>query len=367
MGTVTINCKISLSKKLRAILKDNEEASLVLNGVVVGGKGGGRLSLTGVEDDVYSDISEIGETSIQLIPIDYADETPNGDSIPQGAIFSTLPIRGESSPVVDRMAAVHAPEVGEESHAVVAKKDIKTPKEFGTIEDSDCKKWISNMEELIEAVSKAKGKRSDIDPDMAHNERERALLLELKEKDEAIDRPAWIINNAGGALIINDLDITLPIDSPYDLSNISARRVIMSGDLKGLIKGGYVRFLSPSEKDSFLMSKTKEDVSVGLPVFDSPEQAEAYMASGGRGNPVIDDENSMEIGGNDDLSPTDEESMIMDLTNGMVGGGAVSSAQGTRYTVHGSSPRPNSRPQVSNVAPRNTSDGSKVSPIRKLS
>ena len=172
MRNTTIRCKISLSKKIRALLKDNDVGSIVLTADVENGKGFGVLSITGAIDETCSDISEVGETSIQVTPIDYSDETPNNESIPQGTIFSTIPKKGEKSPVVDRMAAVNAPDAGEESNSVVSRDDIRTPEAFSHVNDKDCKKWISNLEELIEAVSKSRKKKSDIDPDMASNDRE---------------------------------------------------------------------------------------------------------------------------------------------------------------------------------------------------
>jgi hypothetical protein len=308
---------------------------------------------------MHQDFSNIGETSIQLTPSDYSDETPSGDTIPQGTIFSSIPNKGENSPVIDKLASVHPPEKNEVAHAVVAKENIKTPEAFITVEEDGCRTWIANMEELIDAVREAKGKQSDIDPDMAQNDRERALLVELKEKDEAIDRPAWIVNNGEGALIINDLDITLPMNSPYDLSNISARRIIMSRDLKGLIKEGHVKFISPAEKDEIIIENVDEEsASMGLDVFDSPEQAEANMTNSVSRNPVIDDSNAMEVVEGDIENLTEEESMVLDLTQGMPTvkeqrqRQRQTSTETTIHTKHGSSEKAKS---------------SNIKPIRKLS
>jgi len=167
---------------------------------VIGKKGLGKLSLTSDGMNMAMEIEDFGETSIQLIPIDYADETPSNDSIPQGTIFTTIPKKGESAPVIEKLAAVHAPEKGEESHAVVSKENIKTPNAFSQAENPECKEWIANMGDLIDAVTKAKGKKSDIDPDMAHNDRERALLMELKEKMRQLIDPLGLLMSGEAVL-----------------------------------------------------------------------------------------------------------------------------------------------------------------------
>ena len=354
-----MNCKISLSKKLREVLGKNGGTLVLTTSELQGGKGMGTLSLSSELSKQYTGIPEEleRETSIQIEAVEIVSEVPSGDSPVHAAIFSTVPQKGESSPVIDKMAAVHAPDRGEEAHAVVAKKDVKTPEAFTTLEEDGCREWIGNMEELIEAIRDAKGKKSDIDPDMAQNERERALLLELKEKDEAIDKPAWIVNSGAGTLILNDLDITLPINSPYDLSNISARRIIMSQDLKGLIKAGYVKFISPAEKDRYIMSQVEDNRTIGLDVFDSPEEAEANMANSVSTNPVIDEENYIDITEDDINGLTDEESMMANLTQDMPKqstASTISTSETQRHTVHGGSKS------------SGTTKTPNISPIRKL-
>ena len=354
MANISANCIVSLPKKLRAILGKGERCSVILTAEVIDGKGVGRLSFDSEQFSAAPEgIVSIGETSIIITPSDLADETPSHDSKTHATIFSTVPGKNESSPVIDKLAAVHPPSKGEESHAIVAKEDIKTPDVFSVAKEEDCKNWISNMEELIDAVSGARGKRSEIDIDMAHNDRERALLRELKEKDEAIDAPAWIINSGGGTLVINDLEITLPINAPYDLSNISARRIIMSRDLKQLIKGGYIKFLSPAQKDQYVLEKSGEKIDMGLAVYDSPAEAEAGIADSVSQNPAIDEENSIEISEKDIESPTEDESMVLNLTQEMPktkSNQAVIPEETSRHTVHGT-PSPSGKTNSPNVNP----------------
>jgi len=362
---LTISCEISLSKKLREVLGNKGGTFVLTTSELIDGKGMGTLSLTSETKEQYNELPAVlrGETSIQITPIDIVDETPSNSSLTHGIIFSTIPPKGESAPVVDKLAAVHAPEKGEEAYAVVAKKDIKVPDAFTQTQEPECKEWISNMEDLIVAVSQARSKKSDIDPDMAHNDRERALLMELKEKDEAIDGPAWIVNECSGKLIINDLDIILPKNSPYDLSNISARRIIMSRDLKALIKDGLVKFISPAERDQYILKQSKDDFSAGLRVFDSPDEAEANMLNDvSHHNLIIDDKSAMEITDEDIEGHTEEESMLINLTKNVPlvdKETKIISGPSSRHTVHGTthiSAKPAAQAKVTSK-----------SPIRKLS
>lgn len=365
MSSISINCSVSLSKKLRALLKKEEACSLILVADIKDGKGLGKLSFDSeVFTDVPNDILDLGETSIQITPSTLADETPTSDSVSQAAIFSTLPSKGESSPVVSKIAAVHAPEKGEEAHAVVSKENVKTPDAFKEIDDLECRKWISNMEELLEEVNKAKSKKSDVDLDMAQTDRERAVLMELKAKDEAIDAPAWIVNDKNGSITVNDLDITLLQNAPFDLSNISARRILMSRDLKGLIKTGLVRFLSPSERDTYIIgSNNGDEIDHGLEVFSKVEEAEAHMANSVAANPIIDEENAIEVTESDVDALTEQESMIMNLTQALpVTKRTVPSEhrepQEPRHSVHGKQSRPSPNPEAKSP---------NIKPIRKLS
>ncbi|GAG78178.1 unnamed protein product, partial [marine sediment metagenome] len=182
---------------------------------------------------------------------------------------------------------------------------------------------------------------------------EKALLFEMKEKEEAIDIPAWIVNDKVGVLTINDLNITLQINAPYDLSNISARRVLMSRDLRGLLKSGYVRFVAPAETIQYA---GPEELIPGLEVFDSPDEAEANMSNSVSQNPLIDEQNSLEITENDVDNLTEEEAMVETLRKGMPTiktASPLTEEAPTRHTVHGS--------------PKTPQADSNIKPIRKLS
>lgn len=313
---ISLNCKLSLSKKLRALI--DKEASLTLvSQDIVDGKGTAILTLN--SDNIPNQFdSKIGETSIMLTPVEITEESPNAQSPVHASLFSTVPKKHQKEPVVTKIAVVNAPEKGEESRAI--KEEVEVPEVFSEVKNEECKVWVKNMEDMVAAINVAKGKKSDIDLDSAHNDRERAILQEMKEKEEAIDIPAWIVNDKVGMLSVNDLNISLPMNVPYDLSNISARRILMSKELRGLLKEGYIRFVSLEEKDQFILRASGELETIdGIDVFDNHEKAMENMESekSSSGNPVIDEKNAMTITEEDIESKTEEESMVLNLTQNM--------------------------------------------------
>jgi len=315
---VTLNCKISLSKKLRKVLGTEGGTLTLATSDLINGKGYCRLSLSSDLPKEFVGIPEelIDETSIQITAVEIMDEVPNNSTVAQGTIFTTVPEKGEYSPVVSKMAVVHAPEKSEISRAVV--KEVKTPEAFRQLDEPECREWVGNMEELVVAVSDAKSKKSDINLSNTSNEKERAIMSVMKEKEEAIDVPAWIVNTEVAKLSINDIDVDLDMNFPYDLSNVSAKRIAYSRDLRAVIKAGYVKFISPSEVEAYL-GKMQGAETVGLEVFGTAEEAAANMSSGPNTSgpsDLIDEGGSMELT-ESDMQLTDEESMVLNLTQDM--------------------------------------------------
>lgn len=350
---ITLNCKLSLSKKLRALVGKDASLTLVSQDIV-DGKGTALLTLN--SDSASSEFDpNMGETSIMLVPVEVAEESPNALSPVHATIFSTIPQKHQQEPLVQKLAAVNAPDKYQVPKAI--KKEAKIPNAFSELKNTECTSYIKNMEELVNAINVAKGKMSNIDIDSANNDRERAVLQELKDKEESIDIPAWIVNDKVGMMSINDLKISLPLNVPYDLSNVSAKRIAMSRELKGLLREGMIKFISPKEKDKFIMSVTEEiDTNSGLAVFDNHEQAMDSIGdevAGSRSTPVIDDRNAMYITESDVENKTEDESMILNLTQNMPNVRAKRELpEGNRKTVHG-----NSTPTTKNP---------NIKPIRKL-
>jgi hypothetical protein len=216
--------------------------------------------------------------------------------------------------IISKIAATQAPEKGEEGTAI--KETAEIPEAFESLKDPECKNWISNMQEFVTAINAARGKKSEVDVSIARNKLEEAALQEQRDKDEAIDMPAWVVNNKGGILIINDLGITMLPNAPMDLSNFSAKRISASRDLRELLKSGYLEFISPEERDKYIMEGMPEETIGSLEVFSRHEEAEAAITSG-RQHAIIDEADAMYLEASDLENPTEEESMMLDLTQNL--------------------------------------------------
>jgi len=342
MSTASITCSVSLSKKLRKLLKNGQsKLTLIVQGLE-GGRGVGHLSLS---NDLWQDVPmeelmKMGETNIMFTPTEGLEEMPGNIHKAVSTLFTTVPTKGMENiePVVQKIAAVNVPEKGSESRAV--QPEVKTPTAFSDVDNPSCKKFIDNLEDLVKAVLEAKTKQSGIDPDSAENPRQRALLLEAKERAESIDFPAFIVNDKVGNLAINDLDLALPLNAPFDLSKISARRIAASKELKILLRDGYIKFISPSDAPLYAEAAAQGDSRIPqLEVFDNVDQAAANM--GGTAARIIDEENTMDLTNENLEAPTLEESMILDLTAGMPSSRASApSPQEPRRSVHGNAERP---------------------------
>jgi len=163
-----------------------------------------------------------------------------------------------------------------------------------------------------------------------------AILTEEKEKQESIGVSAYIVNTECATLSLNDLGISLSLNMPYDLSNISARRIASSKDLKQMIQAKFIKFISPAEAPAYIAKATgeAERMDMGLEVFSDHEAAQASIESGASGGRtvLIDDATAMDVSA--DGPSTTEEQRLINLTQ-------ISSVKetpaGTRVSVHGSS------------------------------
>lgn len=339
---ISLNCNISLSKKLRSLLGTGGSITLIAP-ELQDGKGMGVLSLSG--ENIKFDGNKIeGETSIQLEQVGDMKLEVGGDDQSCTNLFSSIPRKGHSEKVVSKIAVVNAPEKCEVQTAIKTKKQIQTEASISkSIPSPSCAKWIESMEQLMQTLKDSKIRRSELDVDSAKTDRERALLIEAKEKEESIDTPAWVVNNKYGNLAVNDLGIALPMNIPYDLSNISAFRLAASRDLKSLIKGGFISFISPDDCKKYLDEIVNQESPDSLPVYDRHEEAEEAMTgdTNEEGNPVIGVE-AMELTSSDLEKSTEEENTIINLTQNMptVKKPVIPSpsTDQPRHTVHGNDP-----------------------------
>jgi len=353
MSNISITCKISLSKKLRALI-GKQGNILLTSDSLNNGVGEGRLNITSENELNDVSIDNISETSIMLTAIEVMDLMPDSNSLPHSSIFSISDTsnnktnktnkndkNNRSDTVVKKIAVTEALE----DHEIKERtSNVKTPDEFREIDDPECRNWISNLNQLMTVVKDTvENKKSNIDINAASTDRERAVLLEQREREEAIGFPAWIVNKRAGGITINDLEISLPLNVPFDLSRISARRILASKDLKSLINSGFVEFITNKNEVTNLLTNTGVDSGDGgLEIYDSHEDAMDSVGtpkqSRPKSNVMIDDAKAVDVSGEEEL--TEEESMIMDLTQNMPEEGdeeSMGRLRSPRTTNHGRS------------------------------
>jgi len=319
MDSITINCKISLSKKLRAMLKG--PTSFALSGVIDSGRGEGQLTFTSESIDDQINVMEIGQTSIELTPTGIGDEVPGARDSMVGNLFSSAPFKKGSAPesVIRKMAAVHPPERHEVSTAITDR--VSTPKAFADLQDQSCRDYIQNIEQLTSAVNKAKAtKKSNIDLDNITDPVEKALETERANLEEAIDSPAWVVQDQAKTLVINDLKMEISMNVPCNLGRISAKKIASSRELMGLIRAGILKFIAPDEVVDYVTKAEEIEPGHELPVYSSHEEAEGAIGATASATPtprtvLIDEANAQDVTEND---VGEEEGMVINLTRNVM-------------------------------------------------
>lgn len=336
---LSFRCKVSLSKKLRSLI-DGEGSITLMASSLSGGTGEGVMTLHSEGPMASNDLT--GETSIQVEPIELIEEIPDGS--PVASIFSSVPTQADSSSVlVGKIAAVHAPEKQRDASRSI-KPEVETPEVFKETDNQGFKNFISSLDELTVAVNEARTKVvENIDINAIENEREKAAAIQAMERAGAIDAEAWIVNDQCASIRVNDLDISLELNSPVDLSNISAKRIAASKELKALLRQGVVSFIDPADVGLYAEQSIMGAETYGtLDVYDSPSAAEEAM-------PVLDDDaDVMELTDSDLEAPTEEEMMI-NLTN--IPATKSTPVDGTRVSSHGqvSRPHPSREPSAPKI------------------
>jgi len=335
---INLECNVSLSKKLRSVLGDSDGRVVLIAESIRNGTGKAMLVISGDKLDVNTARQSIGkETSIQFTPSAVKEDYPAESTVSN--IFSS---GGISKPgprtAVDRIAATTAPELGQLAHAIKRQEEIVTPKEFEVHNDPEFHQFVSNFSELMMAVKAAMGKESEINPDSIEDPRQKALAIEMKEQAEAIDIPAYVVNDQCGSIRLNDIDLTLGLNIPVNLSNISAKRLASSGDLKLMIKSKMVKFIDPETVPSYRTLAAQGVVKPGLDTYSTIGDAENAIG----GNTYMPQAEEVNIPVNDE-APTDQEQLagLINLTSmGDNDGGLRVSQHGaprTKKMVAGSS------------------------------
>lgn len=324
---ISVKCNISLSKKLRALSKKNTKFCMNTN-TLINGVGDGTITF---EVDDNSDLSELlnKETSIIIVPTetvsrfsqgqsDNTDNTDNTyDSRVSNLFMNGANIEENDSPLIQKIAAVKPPNnKAERAYSVKPKEQIENevPTVFKESQKPAAKKYITELNQLLEAVKSAENKKSNIDIGKIQNPRLRAVAMEEKEKAEAIDYPAFIVNTSCATLSINDLGINLALNIPYNLNNISAKKIANSKDLGAMFRAKMIKFIRPDEVQSYMNQVVNEQDKYGLEVYDNRRQAEAAIGEMGESKAHMSRvSQETELSLNDLEGPTEEEKILRSL------------------------------------------------------
>ena len=318
---ITLQCDISLSKKLRHVVGEGARVSLLID-YIHEGTGGGRL-LISTEDEKAGNANELlnKETSIMLTPRELLDEVPGftpavasiftpGAQTSNGVTVDSYTGEQMVNPrtPVDRIATTNAPEsVYETAHALKTEAEVQTPQVFSETEIPECKTYIKDLKELMESVSNSMHKVSDINIEAIADPRKRAVARENKERAESIGTPAFVVNTTCASLSINDLELGLMLNVPYNLGNISAKRLSESTDLKSMLRANLIKFINPDDVEFYMNKAGGEILNSGLDTFGSHREAEAAIESA----PQADE---MEISVNEIDDITEQQRLATNLT-----------------------------------------------------
>ena len=322
---IKITCDINISSELFKLLKDVGVKTGTLTVDWETGKGyieverqdiDGSVSMSiegQVEDsepkeqkeepEVKTDMSVVAESSVSNI---FAGNKPSEE---------------KSKPVIRKIAAIDPPEDGEEPEAIKPVEAQAVPEPFEVTQNESYQEYVSSVNQLMELAFKAQNKpKLDIDLSQATSERERAVLQEKLEKYNGIDMPAYVVNEKVGALTVNDLNVTIMKDSPFNLANLSAEKISGSKDLMALFKEGYLKFVNPQQAEKVASSEPKvKGADIGsLEVFDDYRSALKSMGVDEIEVGAQDAHGSGEMEITDaDMEATEEETMMLNLTQSL--------------------------------------------------
>lgn len=325
---ITIKCQLSLSKKLRALIQEGETRITLVAPTITDGRGEANMVISS-DKPLNKNLTDFlgRETSIILVPMELVDVTVDNSTV--GTIFTknlppkvaktsttstTATAAKAASPVrsaIDRIATYAEPEDGEEGYAIKTEDEIaeEMPEQFNDTKNPAFKNYVDTIEALDNAIKSAKNKVSDIDPSLyPDNVRKRMELAEAKEKAEGIDADAFIVNTKCANLAVNDLGINLILNVPYNLANVSAKRLAGSRELRNLFKAGWIKLIKPEEIPQYINMAEDTIQKPTLDVYSSPEEAEEQMERSGMNVEKID------IGGSDLSRPTENETLLTNLT-----------------------------------------------------
>ena len=329
---ITIKCQLSLSKKLRALIQEGETRIVLVAPNITDGRGEANLVISSDKNLNRGEDLLGKETSIMLVPIEMVDVSIDPTTV--GTIFtknaridSTATVRSS----VEKMAVMEI-EAEKAAHSIKRQAEIaeELPQAFEITQKPEFRNYIETLEALDEAIDAAKTKTSGIDPDSIQDPRKRAEAKEIKEKLEAIDVDAYIVNDKCANLSINDLGINLVLNAPYNLSNISARRLLGSRELKAMFKAKLVKFIRPEEIPLYTKKAAMSVEDRSIDVYSSPEEAEEHMERSGM------NVEKLNLSVDSLYAPTENEMLLTNLTAAPTN---FTANGGVTRTVHGNTTR----------------------------
>ena len=314
---ITLSCNLSLSKKLRALIGNSETAIRILSGVLVDGKAQADITLS-VDSVSKKDLEELinKETSIMLTPTGIEETRVSHEDGVTNIFAEGIDPEEEtiSRSAIGRIAATRPPEKGKLAHAIKTQSEVlqETPNAFKTTKNNRFQKFISDFDSLMEAAHAAENKKYGVNIDEIENPRERALAVVEKEKAEAIDYPAYVVNEKCGDLTLNDLDISLRLNAPFNLNNISAKRLLASKEFPAMVRAGYIKFISPDEVQGYIDRAAAPEVIGELPVFGGKSGsalrfAESEAVNGGPESGYENVGKEIDLEGDE---PTEQETLL---------------------------------------------------------
>jgi hypothetical protein len=326
--SISIKCNISLSKKLRALIKNNTKFYMK-SGTLVNGVGEGTISFEVENAPISSDFFD-KETSIMIVPLEIDNKVINSERVQEdshNSRISNIFSSGENIDEVDnsilnKIGAIKVPNNKiERASAIKPKQQIEeeTPDVFKVTQKPEAKKYITELNQLLKAVELAQNKKpskSEDDINKIQNPRLRAVAMEEKERAEAIDYPAFIVNISCATLTINDLGINLPLNTPYNLNNLSAKKIANSRELGAMLRSNMIKFIRPDEVQLYMDKVINEQDKYGLEVYDNHSQAEAAIERGVESKSHMYTKKAQEtqLSLEDLEGPTEEERILRSLS-----------------------------------------------------
>jgi hypothetical protein len=358
---INIKCNISLSKKLRALIGNNETTLTLVAGQLKDGKGIANIMMT-LEDVNNNELNELmnKETSIMFTPIEVSESVPNGDSV-TNIFSSSANIEHLPPQFAKKIGAIKPPQrQSETQYAIKSKVQIENeiPKTFEDVRRPEIKQYIMDLNGLNESIGRSIHKVYNVDIDSITDPRRKALAIEEREKAESIDQSVFVVNEKCKCLSLNDLGINLELNMPYNLSQISAKRLAASKDLKIMLGNGMIKFVHPESVNDYVEKVVREQESFGLEVYSGRKAASKALAEDGMDADV--DSNS-DFGIEDLDGPTEQEALYASTVGRNRGGFTQppqsSSNNGVRMSSHGNASGMKTVPTRQEIPQRPSSNG----------